>query len=84
MRPSKCARTLMLYDSKGKLLPVSKTKEDISIPNEEGNWTALATYDTNDPRKYLGVDQCTNGNDVPQYEILENKVKHWNTLMQKS
>jgi len=84
MRPAKCAWTIMAYDEKARMLPINKVKGDIHIPNEEGGEAIIGKYDKSDPRKYLGVDQCTNGSELPQYESLMKKVTEWNEKMFRS
>jgi len=84
MRPAKCAWTIMAYDEKAQMLPILKVPGNIYIPDEEGGAAIIGKYDKSDPRKYLGVDQCTNGSEAPQYEKLMQKVKEWNDRMLRS
>jgi len=84
MRPTKCAWTIMAYDDKARLLPIHKLAGDIHIPDEAGGKAIISKYDKSDSRKYLGVDQCTDGSEVPQYESLMKKVTGWNERMFRS
>jgi len=79
MRPSKCAWTLMRFDSKK-----NRAQYEIVIPNEEGIPTPIQSYKEKEPRTYLGISQRTDGSEKDQIEEMYKSIEKWNTQMSSS